>query len=84
MDHLKWKNLQELVIAIYKLKIKNFLDPIKRLSQNIAVNKTLIGKCVNRMEKSKTMAYEYRSDASGNRALNSSPSLQRLNSKGDY
>ena len=60
------------------------LDPLKRLSQNIAVNKALIGKCVNRIEKSKTMAYEYRSDSSGNRALNSSPSLQRINSKGDY
>lgn len=59
-------------------------DPLKRLSQNIAVNKALIGKCVNRIEKSKTMAYEYRSDSSGNRALNSSPSLQRINSKGDY
>jgi len=59
-------------------------DPLKKLSQNIAINKSLIGKCVNQIEKSKTQAYEYRTDAQNNRILNSSPSLQRLNSKGEY
>jgi len=58
-------------------------DPLKKLSKNIAINKTLIGKCVNQIEKSKTMGYEY-STGAGVRMMNSSPSLQRLNSKSDY
>jgi len=61
----------------------NELDPLKKLSKNIAINKTLIGKCVNQIEKSKTMGYEYSSGA-GVRMMNSSPSLQRVNSKSDY
>jgi predicted RNase H-like nuclease (RuvC/YqgF family) len=48
-------------------------DPVKRLSQNIAVNKSLIGKCVNQMEKSKNQVYEYRGDASGMKLLGGSP-----------
>jgi hypothetical protein len=59
-------------------------DPLKKLSKNIAINKSLIGKCVNQIEKAKNQAYEYRTDANNNRMLNSSPTLQRLNSKGDY
>lgn len=62
----------------------SLLDPLKKLTKNIAVNKTLIGKCVNQLEKSKTQSYEYRSDVGNNfRILNSSPSLPRTNSKGD-
>jgi len=56
---------------------------LKKLSKNIAINKTLIGKCVNQIEKSKTMGYEYSSGA-GARMMNSSPSLQRVNSRSDY
>jgi len=59
-------------------------DPLKKLSKNIAINKTLIGKCVNQIEKAKTQSYEYRTDANNMRIMNTSPSLQRLNSKGDY
>jgi len=56
-------------------------DPLKKLSRNIAINKTLIGKCVNQMEKAKTQAYEVRSDVSSSVRI---MSPVRSNSKGDY
>jgi len=77
--------IEEFVDQYGPLEIEKFVrtDPLKKLTRNIAVNKALIGKCVNQMERPKNQAYEYK-DSSNIRVMNSSPSVQRLNSKGDY